>query len=316
MKKIKYIIGLFLIAAFLGCEEENYQFGSLTAPSNLDINTVIIGSDTNPLGDGSGEVIITLSADNAITYQIGFNKIDGSGLIGPVSYKLLTSGTIDHKFTDPGTNDYRISMMAFGPGGTASNLTKDITVKSDYIPDPVVVTAITNDDSKTWVVNKDVAGHFGVDDWNKTEYTDTAWWWSAGIDEKLACCSCFYSTTFTFIKNANGTFSLTVVAPEGAFTKTGDLANIPGIPASGDEGCYSEYTGGTSGFNFIPSASPISEATSTKIGIKLNDNNTFIGYGAVQSEYEILEATSDKLYLRVQGTETGNSWYLILNPTL
>ena len=314
MKKLKYIIGLFLIAAFVGCEEESYEFGDLIAPSNLVINTNIIGSESNPSGDGSGEVIVTLSAENAITYHIGFNKIDEFGFIDNVNYKVLASGTINYKFTDPGENNYRISVIAFGPGGTATNLTKDITVKSDYIPDPAVVTAITNDSSKTWVVNKDVAGHFGVDDWNKTEYTETAWWWAAGVDEKLDCCSCFYSTTFTFVKNANGTYKLVVDAPEGAFTKTGALANIPDIPATGDEGCYTEYKEGESNFNFVPSTSPISEATSTKIAIKLETNNAFIGYGAVQSEYEILEATSDKLYLRVQGTETGNSWYLILTP--
>jgi hypothetical protein len=76
----------------------------------------------------------------------------------------------------------------------------------------------------------------------------------------------------------------------------------------------SRNNGGSSPFNFVPSASPISEATSTKVAIKLTDNNTFIGYGAVQSEYEVLQATSDKLYLRVQGTETGNAWYIVLKP--
>ena len=316
MKKIKFTYGilLFMLAIFTGCNEDSYEFGDLTAPANLVIDVNIIGSDTNPLGDGSGEVIVTVSADNAITYHIGFNKVNDQGVIGTVNYKVLASGTTEHKFTDPGTNSYRISVIAFGPGGTASNLTKDIVVKSDYVPDTAVVTAITNDNSKTWVVNKDVPGHFGVDDWTKTEYTETTWWWAAGVDEKLNCCSCFYSTTFTFQKNTDGTFKLTVDAPEGAFTKTGSLANIPNIPETGDEGCYSEYTGGISNFNFIPSSSPISEATSTKIAIKLETNDAFIGYGAVQSEYEILEATSDKLYLRVQGTETGNSWYLILKP--
>lgn len=315
MKNIKYIIGIALLTLVIiaGCKEDTYEFGDLIAPSNLVINADIVGmSDSNPNGDGSGEVVITVNADDAITYHIGFNKIDD---FAPVNYKVLASGTINQKFTDPGVNTYRISMIAFGPGGVASNLTKDITVRSDYVPSPEVVTAITNDSSKTWVVNKDVPAHFGVDDWNKTEYT-SSWWWGAGINEKADCCNCFYTATFTFIKNANGTYKLTVDAPDGAFTKTGALANVAGIPASGDEGCYSEYTGGSSAFNFIPSASPISEDTSTKVAIKLADNNTYIGYGAVQSEYEVLQATSDKLYLRVQGTETGNAWYIVLKPAI
>jgi len=315
MKNFKYTIGiiLFMLVFITGCNEESYEFGDLIAPSNLVIDVDIIGSESNPLGDGSGEVIINVSADNAITYHIGFNKIDASGLIGAVNYKVLASGTTEHKFTDPGENSYRISVIAFGPGGTASNLTKDIMVKSDYVPDPAVVTAITNDASKTWIVNKDVAGHFGVGPWGEKSPI----WWTAGVDEKLACCSCFYSTTFTFQKNADGTFTLTVNAPEGAFTKTGALTNLPGIPASGDEGCYSEYSGGSSSFNFVPSSSgiaPSDEFPSTQIAMKIASYDAYIGYGSLLDEYEILEATADYLYLRVQGTETGNGWWLKLIP--
>lgn len=314
MKNIKYIIGIVLTMVIIitSCKEDTYEFGDLIAPSNIVINTEIIGqSADNPNGDGSGAVNITLAADNAITYHIGYSKLND---YGNVTYKVLASGVASRKFTDPGVNTYRISVIAFGVGGLSSNVTKDITVRSDFVPDAAIVTAITNDSSKTWVVNKDIPGHFGVDDFTKTEYTETGWWYSAGAGEKEECCSCFYTTTFTFVKNANDTYKLDVYAPEGAFTKTGDLAGVAGIPASGDEGCYSEYTGGSSAINFIPSGSPISEATSTKVAIQLGDNNTFIGYGAVQSEYEILEATADKLYLRVQGTETGNAWYLVLKP--
>jgi hypothetical protein len=48
----------------------------------------------------------------------------------------------------------------------------------------------------------------------------------------------------------------------------------------------------------------------------LSGVDTFIGYGAVQKEYEILVITPTYLYVRVQGTETGNAWYLKLKPAL
>lgn len=311
MKNIKYIIGLVLFVAAIvtGCKEETYEFGALTAPTNLVINTEIVGKSTDkPDGDGSGVVNITVNAQNAITYHIGFNKIDN---LGPVTYSVLASGTKTHKFTDPGTNTYRISVIAYGPGGTATNLSKDITVRSDYVPDPLVVTALTNDASKTWVVNKDVRGHLGVGPYGDA----TPWWWEAAVDEKLGCCPCFYTAKFTFTKNANGSYSLTVNAPDGAFTKTGNLTNLPGIPATGDEGCYSQYTGGTSGFNFIPYESGLAYPTpSKKVAISLATNDVYIGYGAVQSVYEILDITDTSMYLRVQGTETGNAWYLKLKP--
>ena len=103
-----------------------------------------------------------------------------------------------------------------------------------------------------------------------------------------------------------------VTNPDGAFTKTGSLTTLPGIPASGDEGCYS-YNGGTSSFSFVPSSTGIAAATpSTQTSILLAGTDTYIGYGAVQKEYEILVLTETYMYLRVQGTETGNAWYLKL----
>lgn len=293
------------------CKEDTYDLESLDAPSNLVINTEIVGqSEENPDGDGSGEVIINLSADNVITYQIGFNRVDD---YADVNYSSLPSGTMSKKFTQPGMHTYRISVVAYGGAGVSTNATKDITVRSDFIPEPQIVTDITNDASKTWVVDKDVPAHFGVGPWG------AAWpeWWTAGVDEKLASDPCFYSTTFTFTKNDNGTYSLVVDAPDGAFTKTGDLTNIPGIPADGDEGCYAEYTGGTSAFNFVPSSNGIGstdEYPSTLTAMKIASPEAYIGYGALQDEYEILEITPDYMYLRVQGTETGNGWWLKLRP--
>lgn len=311
MKNITYIIGFFLALVVIttSCKEDTYEFGDLIAPSNVVINADIIGQTaSSPDGDGSGEVIITLSADNAITYHIGFNKIED---YGDVSYSVLPTGTLEKKFTDPGVNTYRISVIAFGTGGSSTNVTKDITVRSDYVPDPAIVTAITNDASKTWIVNKDVPGHFGVAPWDGA-YSPI--WWAAGVDEKLDCCSCFYSTTFTFTKNGTS-YTLDVNAPEGAFTKTGDLSFLPGIPDSGDEGCYTEYSGGSSGFNFVPASSgaPL-DTPSTQVSMKMESYDVYIGYGALLDEYEILEFTTDYLYLRIQGTETGNSWYLKLKP--
>jgi hypothetical protein len=108
---------------------------------------------------------------------------------------------------------------------------------------------------------------------------------------------------------------LQVPSPDGAFTKTGALAGgLPGIPASGPEGCYS-YAGGTSGFTFGVSKSGLTASTpSTQVSVFLQGINTFIGYGATQKEYEIFSLTPTYMYLRVQGTETGNAWYLKMIP--
>ena len=314
---IKYILGLFIIAlTFSSCNEEEYTLGDLSAPANVVINTEVVGVDAaHPNGDGSGNVKISVTGDNALSYKIDYDAST------PMDLVYLPTGKTTKKYTSVGINTYRITVIAYGKGGTSTNLTKDITVRSDFTANPEIVTALTNNDSKTWVVDKSVAGHIGVGPWNVASIRPE--WWAGGVNEKVASANCFYTATFTFAKVAvSGTFSLKVSTPDGAFTKTGSLTTLPGIPGSGDEGCYS-YGGGTSVFSFIPASSgaPIvptnkDNSTSTQTSILLSGVSTFIGYGAVQKEYEILVVTPTYLFLRVQGTETGNAWYLKLKPAL
>lgn len=297
---------MVLLITINSCSEKDYTLGDLTAPSNIVITTEIAGQDAaHPDGDGSGDVKITITADNALSYKVDYDAND------PLALVYLPTGTITKKYTTLGLNTYRITAVVYGKGGTSSTATKDVTVRSDFNPDPAIVTNLTGGSSKSWVVDKSVAGHFGVGPWNATSVTPE--WWSASVNEKEACCNCFYSATFIFTKVvANNTYSLQVNSPDGAFTKTGSLASLPGIPSSGGEGCYN-YAGGTSSFSFVPSGSGIAaSAPSTKTGILLSGNNTYIGYGSLQKEYEIMVLTPTYMYLRAQGTETGNAWYLKL----
>ena len=308
MKRIfKYLLGVFAVFfASYSCTETNYTLGDLTAPSNIVINTTIVGATTaNPNGDGSGDVKIAITATGALSYKVDYDAST------PLDLVYLPDGTTTKKYTNLGVNTYKITAVVYGKGGTSSSLTKDVTVRSDVTVDPTIASSLIGTGSKTWVVDKSVAGQMGVGPWSTTSVTPE--WWAAGVNEKVSCCNCFYTSTFTFAKNATtGSYTLQVASPDGAFTKTGSLTTLPGIPGSGDEGCYS-YSGGTSAFTFVPSSSGIAaSAPSTKTAILLAGNNTFIGYGAVQKEYEIMVISSTYLYLRVQGTETGNAWYLKL----
>ncbi len=306
MKRYKIYFAVVALLAIVGsCKKKEYSIGDLTAPSEVTINTTIVGQNTaNPNGNGSGDVEISITGRNVLSYKIDYDAADGISLVH------LPSGKATRKYTKIGLNAYRITVVAYGPGGSATTVTKDIQVRSDFTPDASIVTNLTGTGSKTWSVNKDVAGHLGVGPWSTTSASPE--WWAASVNEKVGCCNCFYTASFTFTKTATG-YTLTTTTPNGAFTKTGALAGgLPGIPAGGDEGCYS-YAGGTSSFSFAPSGSGIAGgATSTKTAIVLGGNNTFIGYGAVQKEYEILSITPTSMHLRVQGTETGNAWYLRL----
>ena len=305
--KLKYTLGIAitLMLVIIGCSTEEYSMGDLTAPSNVAVNVEVVGQDSeNPSGDGSGDVIVTVTADNALGYKIDFG--------GPNDNLVPFKGTATKKYTQLGTHDYTITVVAYGAGGAATNVATEVSVRSLFNPDPKIVTDLTGDDTKTWVVDKSAPGHFGVGPWDSTVTGPV--WWSAGVNEKVDCCNCFYTATFTFTKAGENDFTIDVDTPDGAFTKTGNLANLPGIPDSGDEGCY-DYGGGSSAFSFVPSSSGVAaSAPSTQTSISLASNETFIGYGALQSEYEIMEINEDYLYLRIQGTETGNAWYLKLVP--
>jgi hypothetical protein len=314
MKKILiYFLGIFLVLILIyRCADKNYSMGDLAAPTNLVINTEIVGATTaSPDGDGSGDVKITLTADNALSYKVDYDANT------PLDLVYLPTGSITKKYTTLGTNTYKIAAVAYGKGGTATTITKDVTVRSDFTVDPTIATNLTGGTSKTWVVDPSMPGQLGVGPWDNTSVSPS--WWAAAINEKAACCNCFYTTTFKFSKDAaTNTYSLQVTNPDGAFTKTGSLTTLPGIPASGDEGCYS-YSGGTSSFTFGPASSgvpalptSVTNSPSTQTSILLAGVNTYIGYGAVQKEYEILVISETYLYLRVQGTETGNAWYLKL----
>jgi len=304
-KTLKYLFGIFVIVITLyRCSDTTYTMGDLTAPTDLAITAEIVGATTaKPNGDGSGDVKITISANNALSYKVDYDANNAVDLV------YLASGSVTKKYTTLGLNTYTITAVAYGKGGTTSTITKNVTVRSDFTVAPAIPDNLTGGTSKTWVVDKSVAGHLGVGPWTGSVVPE---WWSASVNEKVASANCFYTATFKFTKDATGTYSLQVTNPDGAFTKTGSLTTLPGIPASGDEGCYS-YSGGTSAFSFIPASTAIAASTpSTQTSILLAGNSTYIGYGAVQKEYEILVLTSTYMYLRVQGTETGNAWYLKL----
>ena len=181
MKNLKYVFVLFITAVTLsGCEEENYEFGDILAPSNIALNITIVGADdANPTGDGSGEIVIEASASNALSYKF---SIDGVESIAP-------SGMMETTLTKTGVEKYAITAIAIGPGGTTSSDAQEVEVFVDFKPDPSFFGA--------WKLAPE-PGALGVG----PAIGDIGWWSSdAAVVEDRAC---LFDDLFIF--NEDGTF--------------------------------------------------------------------------------------------------------------
>src|SRR6476620_5546597 len=77
----KLCFAMALIVVIGSCKKKEYSMGDLTAPSDVVINTTIVGVDaTHPNGDGSGDVQISITGKNALSYKIDYDASDGISL--------------------------------------------------------------------------------------------------------------------------------------------------------------------------------------------------------------------------------------------
>lgn len=155
MKKIKYIIGLFLlVVASISCQDEDFSVGDLIAPSNLQIDVIYLddGVETAAPGLGSGTVKFVASGDNVISYQFVYNGVTEAAL----------SGNITYDFSVTGLNTYTVTVMAFGTGGISTTKTIEVEVLALYEPPADLLEMLIADGSRTWRIKAEVDGHFGL----------------------------------------------------------------------------------------------------------------------------------------------------------
>ncbi|EHQ27555.1 hypothetical protein [Mucilaginibacter paludis] len=293
-KNLKYIILFAVIAtvAITACTKAKYSFGSIAAPTNLSLTPTIQGANTaNPTGDGSGNVLISVSAANAITYKI---------FLGNGDSVLTSSGQISYKYTKLDTNTYTVTANAIGTGGATATLSKQIKVLYKYQIPTNIIALLTNGSSKNWMVAKDTVGHFGVGP--ITSFTPD--WYKAAPNEKP---SCAYAGTITFTQVNANTISMIDNNLNSSFL-TGASTAFYG--QSGGDGCYVVNTGGTKTLGF--SGANSGSSTSNSTGVQFNvPGNGLVNFGTGGSTYEIISLSTTVMVLRNIGSD-GNAWYQIL----
>jgi hypothetical protein len=289
--KIKSLLIVFVAMAlvFTACKKTEYSFGDLKSPANLTLTTAIAGVDaTNPNGNGSGTVVITSTADNALTYNIDFG--DGKTQVVP-------SGAITYKYTNPGTADYTITVNVVGKGGVISTITKKIKVFVAFEIPAAILQALTNGSSQVWITDKNAAGHFGV---GPTDQFAPIWY-AATPNSREACA---YDDEITFSKDANNNVFMSI-NNKGENFSIGAATSFYGF--SGPDGCYAINTGGNKKLAFMNATSTSTAANSTRIQFTVPGNG-IINFGTGGTTYEIISITSTTINLRNIGAD-GNAWY-------
>ena len=287
--------GLLIIAVAIGfssCKKDEYAFGTIKVPANLAVTAVIEGKDAaNPNGNGTGKVLITVTSSYALNYKIDFG--DGTS-------QMVPSGVITYKYSNPGTNDFVITINAIGTGGATSTISTQVKVFVNFVIPPAILQDLTGGSSKIWITDNDATGHFGVGPSN--EFSPI--WYAATPNSREACA---YDDQITFSKDIIDRVSINVNNSGQSFS-IGAATTFYGV--SGGDGCYNINTGGTKQLAFSNATSGSTPAQSKQIEFVVPGNG-IINFGTGGVRYEILDITATQLRLRNIGAD-GNSWYQIL----
>lgn len=308
----KYISTFLLLFALLSCEEDDATIGDIVSAKNLMVSAEIVGAyEDFPDGDGTGMVIFTMIADNAITYQIEYG--DGLNDVAP-------SGKVTHRYAgNPGVNTYTASINAIGTGGSSSTTTITIDVFSSF-DDQEVKELLTGGQgsSKTWFLDAAKVGHLGVG----PAYAgiDGPWWWPKWYEaQPFEKCnddasSCFCDDELTFSLDANNQLTYVLDNQGATFFNKGHSG------LGGDDVCLEYDSSGTSIVSLAPTAvdwSTVDDPDFESRGTVMNfSDDNFMGYYVGSSSYEIIEISNTEIYVRtLNPLNAVEAWYLRYTTT-
>lgn len=294
INKIKFLIMTFLLIGLVGCQDEIGQIGNLDSPKNLTASAVI-----SP--DGSGIVNFDANADGAIIYHyfLGLSDTENATLSG--------NGELTAIYRSSG--DYTVKVIAYGPGGVATNTTLDISVNVIYEAPTDLVQTLTNGSSRDWRWEKEVPGHLGVGP-NKDDFglsVGEPIWYTAQPFEKESE-GCLYEDIITFTQNGDNV-NYELKSNDVTYFNRGEVISTLGTGNPNEDACYDFDEIGEVTLGFFATESGL--ANSTGVGFLLG-NNSFMSYYLGSSTYEVMAYTADVIYVRVIQTDDNGgefAWY-------
>ncbi|MFZ9004202.1 MAG: family 16 glycosylhydrolase [Robiginitalea sp.] len=302
MNSTKILWGFLLIFLSLAaCQEEEPDLTAPITPTNLVVNSEISQ-------DGSGIVVFTASADNALNYKYFFS--DGT--------TALSNGEpVTKRFTKTGLNTYQVTVTATGIGGLSSSTFLEVEVQSDF-SDPETLQLLTGGSSKTWYLDVAQPAHLGVG-LTKELRPDLYWFPTEFRAEPNLFCdnpnsSCFCDDEMTFSLNSSGQI-IFELDNKGATFFNGANSAAGGGPGSGGDICLEFDTSGQTVVNLGPSEDDLPPSETTGTVMNLSGGGFLMYYNGAFS-YEILSITENNLYVRsLDGVNPVLAWYLKFTAT-
>lgn len=302
MKKFIYLVTAVFSLILLSCQESEPKLEAIIAPSGLSIT-----SDISV--DGSGIVVFSATAENAISYKYTFS--DGTS-------EVSANGIVTKRFTKTGLITYRIVVVAFGTGGNSSSTSFEVEVQSDFA-DPEAIELLTGSGSKTWYWAASEPGHLGVgqndadaaNNYFPNFFSEVAFGKAGNPDSE-----CIYEDQLVFTLDGE-----TLKYELNNLGRTFFNFNFEAV-AGGSEGfdfCYDFDTSGEKIVTLAPSESFVAAngVEGQTRGTVMNfTNGGFMGYYIGASSYEILSLTSTRMVVRaIQGNDDFLAWYHTFSTT-
>lgn len=146
MKKVHFIISLFVLTIFLGCasDDNDIDFDGVSAPANVTVLTTVTQ-------DNTGKVSFLPKGEGVTQYKINFG--DGS----PESDYARPGAIVSHVYTE---GVFHAKIIAMGLNGKITEVDKEVVV-SFRAPENLVV-LITNDIAISKKVNVKVSADFAL----------------------------------------------------------------------------------------------------------------------------------------------------------
>lgn len=273
MKNFKIILGI-LTLLFIACNEDDSTFGDVMTPTNLQVNVDVAQ-------DQSGNVVVTPIADGVVNFHVYFVQEAEPVVINNGDDAL-------YRYTQSGTYEQAITVIAYGTGGASSSQTIVIDLDVRLVIDPMVLQNIAGgaNEAKRWVWDQTNAGHFGVGD----PAEDFPNYFSAGPSSLNPC---MYDDVLVFSHDGEDNYSFILETGDATFINWAEVKRFfpDANPQQFADECrdISDQIETDTDFVILPNTDGSSS---------LEVTGSTMSYWSGATVYEITELTANKLTVR------------------